>query len=72
MAVRRLSEMPLSPSRREQCQEYFRYLLSRETDAQVRSALLDNFASKEAIKPQPLQIPLQVKKSLLKSVNSNQ
>jgi hypothetical protein len=27
---------------------------------------LDNFAGKEAIKPQPLQIPLQVKKSLLK------
>ncbi len=72
MAVRRLSEMELSPSRREQCQEYFRYLLSRETDTQVRSALLDNFAGKEAIKPQPLQIPLQVRKSSLKSVISEQ
>lgn len=66
MAVRRLSEMELSPSRREQCQEYFRYLLSQETDTQVRSALLDNFAIKETSKPQPLQMPRQVKKSVLK------
>jgi hypothetical protein len=66
MAVRRLSEMELSPNRRQQCQEYFRYLLSRETDAQVRSALLDNFTSKEISQPQPLQMPLQVKKSVFK------
>jgi hypothetical protein len=66
MAIRRLSEMELSPNRRQQCQEYFRYLLSRETDAQVRSALLDNFTSKEINQPQPLQMPLQVKKSVLK------
>lgn len=66
MAVRRLSEMELSLSRRQQCQEYFRYLLTRETDTQVRSALLDNFVIKEATKPQPLQMPPQVKKSVLK------
>jgi hypothetical protein len=66
IAVRSLSDMELSPTRREHRQEYFRYLLTRETNSGVRSALLDNFPSQESTKPQPLQMPLQVKKSVFK------
>lgn len=61
IAIRSLSALDLSSPRREQILEFFRYLLARESDPEVRSALLDNFQrAEQVITPKPLQIPLQI------------
>lgn len=70
IAIRSLAALDLPPERRERIEEFFRYLLSRESDRAARSALLDYFQSSEAtMSLKPLSIPISVSAETEKSLN---
>jgi hypothetical protein len=69
IAVRSLGDLEVSPSRRARIGEFFRYLLTRENDPAVRSALLEHFPSRSPHSPlQPLSIPLSIPTGLAERV----